>query len=84
MRSAAGERKPTRGGAGPVRVPHLLRGCATPPAFERKENNLDGLKVFLPETHGQNLALTVLYVPYLLESGPVFVKLGLAEDSGRS
>jgi len=37
--------------------------------FRAKSEQLQRFKGLLPEGHGQNLALTVLYVPYSLESG---------------
>jgi hypothetical protein len=40
-------------------------------ASERRGNNLTTFKGRLPSSQGQNLALTVLYVPHLLESGKV-------------
>ena len=38
-------------------------------ASERRENSLKGSEGLLPESQGQNLALTVLYVPSLFDSG---------------
>ena len=38
-------------------------------AVEQRANNLHGITIFLPESHGQNLALTVLSVPNSLDVG---------------
>ena len=37
--------------------------------FRARREELKRFKGLLPESQGQNLALTVLYVPYLLDSG---------------
>ena len=42
-------------------------------ASKQRKNYLKGFKDFSPESQGHNLALTVLYVPNLLESRPIQV-----------
>jgi len=41
-----------------------------PPPCRAKRGQLEKFDGLLPESQGQNLALTVLYVPNLLDSGP--------------
>ena len=49
---------------------------------ERRENHLEAYKNFLPESHGHDLALTVLCVPYSLDLTVLCVPYSL--DSGGS
>ena len=48
----------------------LKKVLPTAPASERRENTSNGVENFPPESQGQDLALTVLYVPCSLASGP--------------
>ena len=42
---------------------------SAPDHFQAKRERLEWLKGLLPKSQGQNLALTVLNVPYSLDSG---------------
>jgi hypothetical protein len=58
----------------------IKNSLATPPAFERGGNNLNGFQEFRTEnssSQGRNLAMTVLCVPNSLEDGPILVPEGL-------
>jgi hypothetical protein len=54
--------------------PHCpVRSCrSTARPFPRKREQLDTFKGLLPESHGHNLALTALYVPYSHKIGVGF------------
>ena len=43
--------------------------CNSFDRYRAKRERLETSKILLPESQGQNLALTVLYVPCLLERG---------------
>ena len=48
---------------------HAAQGRGRGIASERRHNMLKGIKDFLTESQGPNLALTVLHMPYSLDGG---------------
>ena len=51
-------------------IPNRSRGCFEKHRFRAKREQLTTFHGLFPESRGQNRALTVLYVPYSLDSGP--------------
>ena len=51
--------------------------CAGDPLQELRGKSFDAFRYILPESSGQNLALTVLCVPYSLDTSSVVEGVGL-------